>query len=80
MPIALYKIIYDASLKRANAYILPNIDHRPQINKSDLIAYIRGLRTTVSIVEQFTGIKFFPDLTPRDRRLQVEQCAAMMLH
>lgn len=80
VPIALYKIIYDASLKRANAYVLPNIDHRPLINKSDLITYIGGFRTTVSIVELFTGIKFFPDLSLRDRHLQLEQCAPTMLH
>jgi DNA/RNA endonuclease G (NUC1) len=80
VPIALYKIIYDPSLKRANAYVLPNIDHRPLIDKSDLVAYIGGFRTTVSIVEQFTGIKFFPDLSLRDRHLQLEQCAPMMLH
>jgi len=80
VPIALYKIIYDASLKRANAYVLPNIDHRPQLNKTDLIAYIGGFRTTVSIVELYTGIKFFPDLSLRDRRLQLEQCAPTMLH
>jgi DNA/RNA endonuclease G (NUC1) len=80
VPIALYKIIYDASLKRANAYVLPNIDHRPLINKSDLITYIGGFRTTVSIVELFTGIKFFPDLSLRDRHLELEQCAPTMLH
>jgi len=80
VPIAMFKIIYDPGLKRANAFILPNIDHRPLIKKTDLLSYVGDFRTSVSMVEQFTGIAFFTKLSVRDRRVQVEQCAAMMLH
>jgi DNA/RNA endonuclease G (NUC1) len=80
VPIALYKIIYDPRMKRANAFVFPNIDHRPFIKKTNMLSYIEGFRTSVSIVEQFTGIDFLTSLSTRDRRIQVEQCAAMMLH
>jgi DNA/RNA endonuclease G (NUC1) len=80
VPIAMFKIIYDPGMKRANAFVLPNIDHRPLIKKTDLLAYIAGFRTSVSIVEQYTGIEFLTTLSARDRRVLVDQCAAMMFH
>jgi endonuclease G, mitochondrial len=80
VPIGLFKIIYDPGMKRANAYVMPNIDHRPLIKKSDASSYLKGFQTPVSIVEDLTGIQFFPNLPMRDRRLQIDQCAATMLH
>jgi DNA/RNA endonuclease G (NUC1) len=76
----MFKIIYDPRMKRANAYLLPNIDHRPNLNKTDALAYLKQFQVTVNTVEQFTGIQFLTNLSTRDRRLQVDQCAAMMFH
>lgn len=80
VPIAMFKIIYDPGMKRANAYLLPNIDHRPNLKNTDTLAYLKQFRVTVNTVEQFTGIQFLTNLSTRDRRLQVDQCAAMMFH
>jgi len=77
VPIALFKILYDPSMKRANAYVLPNIDHRP-FEEKDSLEYLKGFRTTVKVVERLTGFQFLTDIP--GRKAQVEECVATMLH
>jgi DNA/RNA endonuclease G (NUC1) len=79
IPIGLYKIVYDPKLKRTNAYIMPNIDHRPLRDGTTMDTYLNKFRVPVSVVEAHTGIRFFPDMTTRDRRTQLETCVATML-
>jgi DNA/RNA endonuclease G (NUC1) len=79
IPLALYKIVHDPRLKRTNAYIMPNIDHRPLREGMSMDTYLNKFRVPVSLVEAHTGIKFFPDMTTRDRRTQLETCVATML-
>ncbi len=77
VPVGLFKILYDPSSKRANAYVLPNIDHRPFEDK-DALEYLKGFRTTVKVVERFSGFQFLTDIP--GRKAQVEECVATMFH
>lgn len=80
VPAALYKIVYDPGMRRANAFIMPNINHNeaPGFTK-DPIEYIRRFQTTVQVVEQQTGLEFFRGIPTRTRRPILSQCATMML-
>jgi len=80
VPVALYKIIYDPVRQRTNAYIMPNIDHRGRETTDNSIDYLQRHRTTLRLVERYTGLRFFPDLEPRLRRIQSNNCAATMVH
>ena len=80
IPVALYKIIYDAKNKRANAYILPNIDHRKIDKSKDPLEYLKRYRVAVRTVEQFTGLQFLRAIPKRDRKAQIEECVATMWH
>jgi endonuclease G, mitochondrial len=80
VPAALYKIIFDPKATRANAYVMPNMDHRDTARGMDALSYLKQFRTTVKVVEDQTGLQFFLALPARTRRQQVEQCVASMLH
>jgi len=80
IPAALFKIIYDPGLKRANAFIMPNINHNEEPDFKNTAEYLRKFQTTVKVVEDFTGLEFFRSLPIRTRRPINEQCATMMLH
>jgi DNA/RNA endonuclease G (NUC1) len=80
VPAGLFKIIYDPKLKRANAFVIPNMDHREAQGSSNTVEYLKKFQTTVRVVERHTGLEFFPAIAGRERRPQVEQCATMMLH
>jgi endonuclease G len=80
IPIALYKVIYDAKNGRANAYILPNIDHRPLDTSRDPLEYLKRYRTAVRTVEQYTGLQFLRGIPKRARKAQIEECVATMMH
>jgi endonuclease G len=80
VPAALFKIIYDPNLKRANAFILPNINHRDAPGFKNPVDYLKKFQTSVQVVEKYTDLEFFRDLSTRDRAPIVEQCTAMMLH
>jgi len=80
VPVGLYKIIYDPRRVRANAYILPNLDHRLTQKKTDSLEYLERFRTSVHVVEDQTGLRFLLALDERTRRPQINQCVATMLH
>jgi endonuclease G len=80
VPAALYKIIYDPKLKRANAYVLPNLDHRALDDTNDPLEYLKRYRTSVRVVEQLTGLRFLQGIPKRARKAQVEECVATMMH
>ena len=80
IPLALFKVIYDPKNKRANAYILPNIDHRKLDKSKDPLEYLKRFRVAVRTVEQFTGLQFLRAIPARDRKAQVQECVATMLH
>jgi endonuclease G len=80
VPVALYKVVYDPRMQRANAFIMPNIDHRDANGFSNSFEYIKKFQVTVQIVEKFTGLEFFPELPATTRRTVVSQCAEPMAH
>jgi len=80
VPSALFKIIYDPTNERANAYVLPNIDHKELKGKTDSIAYLEKFRTTVQVVEEYTGVRFFGALSAREQRVRKQNCTATMVH
>jgi len=80
VPTALFKIIYDPNLKRANAFILPNINHRDAPGFKNPVDYLKKFQTSVQVVEKYTGLEFFRSMSTRDRAPIAEQCTAMMLH
>jgi DNA/RNA endonuclease G (NUC1) len=79
VPAALFKIIYDPANDRANAYVLPNIDHKELKGKTKPLAYLERFRTTVHVVEEYTGLRFFAALPARDQRVRKLNCTATML-
>jgi endonuclease G len=80
VPAALFKIIYDPAADRANAYVLPNVDHKELKGKTDAFAYLEKFRTTVHVVEEYTGVRFFTAFSARDQRIRKQNCTATMLH
>ncbi len=80
VPVALFKMIYDPHLRRANAFIMPNINHRDASGFSDPFEYIKKFQVSVQVVEKFTGLEFFSALAPVVRKQVVMQCAAPMSH
>jgi DNA/RNA endonuclease G (NUC1) len=80
IPLALFKIIYDPKNNRANAYILPNIDHRKLDTSKDPLEYLKRYRVAVRTVEQHTGLQFLRAIPKRERKAQIEECVATMMH
>ena len=80
IPAALFKIVYDPRLRRANAFILPNINHRDAHDFTDPLDYLKKFQVTVQVVEKFTGLEFLRDLPLSQRRPILAQCAATMEH
>jgi endonuclease G len=79
VPAALYKIIYDPELERSNAFLMPNVDHRDSRGTAKSIAYLNKHRTSVSVIEEYTGLQFFTALQSRERRRLVERCLPAMI-
>lgn len=80
VPVGLYKIIYDPAMKRTNAYVLPNIDHRPLETDSDALEYLKRYRVSLKAVERYTGLGFLTALSRRAHKIQANNCPATMLH
>jgi endonuclease G len=80
VPVGLYKIIYDPAMRRANAYILPNIDHRDLESDNEPLDYLKRFRTSLKVVQRYTGLEFLGALPSRLRRIQINNCPATMLH
>jgi DNA/RNA endonuclease G (NUC1) len=81
VPAALFKIIYDPGQGgRVNAYLLPNLDHRPLKQQTKTLDYLRGFQVGVNTIEDLTGYKFFGALPARKQLQLKESCGATMLH
>jgi DNA/RNA endonuclease G (NUC1) len=81
VPAALYKIIYDPGQGgRVNAYLLPNVDHRPLRHSEKTLEYLKRYQVAVGTIEELTGYQFLTAL-PRRKQLQLKDpCGATMLH
>jgi endonuclease G len=80
VPGALFKIIYDPRLGRVNAYVMPNIDHRPLQDEPELIDYLKRYKVGVNTVRALTGYRFFDAFSSRKRNRLESKCGPMMLH
>lgn len=80
VPSGLFKVIYDPKMQRANAYILPNINHNPLKKTTKPLAYLDRFRVPAEVVEAHTGLKLFPAFNERERRVRTVHCTARMLH
>ncbi len=80
VPSAMFKLIYDPNMQRANVFLMSNINHRKAAGFSNSIDYIKKFQVTVQALEQATNLQFFHEL-PLNRRRPIEQeCAAVMEH
>jgi DNA/RNA endonuclease G (NUC1) len=81
VPAALYKIIYDPGQGgRLNAYLLPNVDHRPLKKTTKTQEYLKQFRVTAATVEELTGYQFLTALPRRKQSQLKENCGATMFH
>jgi endonuclease G len=80
VPNAMYKIVYDPTMGRVNAFLMPNINHRDAANFSEPLDYIRKFQITVQALERVTELDFFPALPARVQRTIKRECAALMVH
>ena len=80
VPVALFKIVYDPHMQRANAFLMPNIKYPSTRAIPDTFAYLKKFQVTVQTVERFTGLEFFPALSANTRQPVVSQCAEAMAH
>jgi hypothetical protein len=79
-PSAMFKLIYDPGMQRANVFLMPNINHRKAADFSNSMDYIKKFQVTVQALERATNLAFFHDM-PLNRRRPIEQeCAAVMEH
>lgn len=78
VPSAMFKIIYDPSMGVANAFLMPNINHRDAKNFSDPLDYIKKFQVTVQAVENVTNVDFLQAIPAGSRRPLETQCAAMI--
>jgi len=78
VPSAMFKLIYDPNMQRANAFLMPNIDHRNVAGFSNSVHYVERYQVTVQALEDVTHLNFFPALSESERRPIERQCAAVM--
>ena len=60
VPSAMFKLIYDPRMRRANVFLMPNINHRNVGDFSNSLDYIERYQVTVRALEQVTHLEFFP--------------------
>lgn len=75
VPTSFYKIAYDPRRKRAIAFVLPNEKVDKKGKKSEVV--LGTFITTVSEVEDLTGLSFFEKVAARDRR-RIERLQSVM--
>ncbi len=78
VPSAMFKLIYDPNMQRANAFLMPNINHRKAEDYSNSMDYVKKFQITATALEQASNLSFFHDM-PVSRRRPIEQaCPAVM--
>jgi DNA/RNA endonuclease G (NUC1) len=78
VPSAMFKIIYDPNMGVANAFLMPNINHRDAKNFSDPLDYIKKFQVTVQAVEDVINVDLLRALPAGQRRPVERQCAGMI--
>lgn len=80
VPSAMFKLVFDPNMQRANVFLMPNINHRKVNGFTRSMEYVKKYQVTVEALEQATNLEFFHDLPPSRRRPIETQCAAVMQH
>ena len=78
VPSAMFKLIYDPNMRRANVFLMPNINHRDVAGFTNSLDYIERYQVTVQALEDVTHLDFFPALSASERRPIEAQCAAVI--
>lgn len=73
VPIALYKIIYDAKKSEVYAFLIPNRMHDSKTDDA-LLPYLDSFRVTVAAIESVTGLQFFRELPAAQQEPLLKQC------
>jgi DNA/RNA endonuclease G (NUC1) len=71
VPLALYKIIYDAKANEVYAFLMPN---RVYNLTGDAQTNLDGFRVTVGALENLTGLQFFPEKPQDQQDHLLKQC------
>lgn len=71
VPIALYKIIYDAKNAEVYAFLLQN---NTQDAGGDIQKHLDGSRVTVGAIEELTGLQFFHEMPQAKQDRLLKQC------
>jgi endonuclease G len=78
VPSAMFKLIYDPNTRRANVFLMPNINHRTVAGFSNSLDYIERYQVTVRALEDVTHLNFFPALSASQRRPIEAECAGVI--
>ena len=79
VPAALFKVVYFPG-QGVNAFVFPNVDHRPLKKKTKSLEYLKQYRVGLNSVEALTGYRFLTKLSARRQRQLKEECVATFLH
>jgi endonuclease G len=79
VPSAMFKLIYDPDAKRANVFLMPNINHRKAEDFTNSMNYIKKFQVSVRALEDVTNIEFLGTLPASLRQTVKTQCAAVMM-
>ncbi len=80
VPAGLFKIIYDPARQRANAYLLPNLNHSPLKDGASNRSYLPRFRVSVRLLEEIIETDMLTALSSRQQRVIEESCPASFFH
>ncbi len=76
VPIGVFKIVYDPKAGDAYAFLMPNKEYETGIELDEARKTLTSYRVTVAVIEQATGLRFFPALPPDKQDKAVNKCAS----
>lgn len=81
IPAGLFKILFDPSMNRMNAYVMPNEDHPNKAERGgqSVEDYLNLWRVSVQNLQDRVGYTFFPEFDRHRSRALLETCPASMI-
>lgn len=80
VPVALFKIVYDAKVQNAFAVLMENKSHTGQYPSNRTFEYIKKHAVSIGTIEDLTGFSFFSALDERRQRQIRQNCATFKFH
>ena len=75
VPAGLFKIVVVPETGRRFGFVLSNEDHRPfRTAHESAEDYLENWRASLDVIEELTSLEFFPDASPRERRVMRLGC------